>query len=70
MIYYNRTASDIAKEMRDKHATTQPQTSGHSIQVDKDQLPTLVANLLTAMQSSSGDKIEVNIGNPTEKRGN
>jgi hypothetical protein len=69
MTYYNRTASDIAKEMPDKQAMGQPQTSGHSIQVDKDQLPTLAATLLTAMQSSNGDKIEVDIGNSTKKKG-
>ena len=68
MTYYNRTASDIFKEMRDKQTIDQPQTSSHSIEVDKDQLLTLVANLLTAIQSSNGDKIEVDIGNPTKKK--
>jgi len=66
MTYYNRTAADIAKEMREKQSQPVNQSLTSNIndallKVDKEQLPNLIASLLAAMQSGDNNTIEISL---------
>ncbi len=65
MTYYNKSAIDIAKAMReDESASAQLASDNKSMEaftIDKDQLPHLITSLLTALQNSNDKAIEINL---------